>query len=111
VASYAANGNERPSGRSACGSSGSTTGMSTGGKIPTKGMTPCGSACWTLVRDPTRTDYDSIGDRTIKPLIRLGLHEVSPRCCQAAVRDTARRETWDAFLTTGGRNPEHLTDL
>ena len=85
--------------------------MSTGGRILIAGVTPCGSACWTLVRDPTRTDDDTNGDRTIKPLIRLGLHELSPRCCQAAVRDIARRETWDAFPTMGGRYPEHLTDL
>jgi hypothetical protein len=73
------------------------------------GVTVRGTAGWTLVRDPGRSDHDTIADRTIQPLIRLGLLEPSP---DRRLLVTARgKATWNAFLARGGQYPEDLTDL
>ena len=81
------------------------------GSMLIPGVTRRGTAGWTLVRDPTRTDHDTIGDRTIQPLIRLGLLELSPGADKRLLVTPRGRKTWDAFLTRGGQYPEDLTDL
>jgi hypothetical protein len=81
------------------------------GSMLIPGATPRGTAGWTLVRDPTRTDHDTIGDRTIQPLLRLDLLELSPGADRRLLVTARGRETWEAFLARGGQYPEDLTDL
>jgi len=58
----------------------------------------------TLSWRPHCSDHDSIVDRTIKPLIRLGLLELSPGADKRLLV-TPRPETWDAFLTRAANIP------
>ena len=81
------------------------------GSMLIPGVTVRGTAAWTLVRDPARTDHDSIGDRTIQPLIRLGLLELSSGADRRLLLTVRGKATWDAFLARGGQYPEDLTDL
>lgn len=81
------------------------------GSMLIPGITPRGTTGWTLVRDPTRADHDSIGDRTIQPLIRLGLLSLSLGDDRQLLVTALGRETWQAFLARGGQYPEDLTDL
>jgi len=74
-------------------------------------VTPRGTAGWTLVRDPSRTDHDTMGDRTIRPLIHLGLLELSPGPDARLLLTARGRETWDSFLARGGQYPDDLVDL
>jgi hypothetical protein len=79
------------------------------GSMLIPGVTPRGTPGWTLVRDPTRTDHNTIGDRTIQPLIHLGLLEMSPGAERRLLVTPRGRETWEAFLARGGQYPEDLT--
>lgn len=75
------------------------------------GTTPRGTAGWTLIRDPARTDHDTFGDRTIRPLRRLGLLEAPAGADRMLVLSARGRETWAAFLARGGQYPDDLCDL
>ena len=68
-------------------------------------MTPRGTPGWALVRDAARTDHVTIADRTIEPLIRLGLLELSPDA-EGLLLTPRGQETWHAFLAKGGEYPE-----
>lgn len=69
------------------------------------GVTPRGTPRWTVVRDAARADHATIADRTIQPLIRLGLLELSPEAERLLVTSRGQ-ETWHAFLAKGGQYPE-----
>lgn len=81
------------------------------GSMLVAGITARGTAGWTLIRDPARTDHDTFGDRTIRPLIRLGLLEVWPGANPRLVLSALGRETWEDFLARGGQYPDDLCDL
>jgi len=75
------------------------------------GTTARGTAGWTLIRDAARADHDTFGDRTIRPLIHLGLLEASPGANPTLILSTRGRQTWEAFLARGGQFPDDLCDL
>ena len=81
------------------------------GSMLIPGVTVRGTAGWILVRDPSRTDHDTIADRTIQPLIRLGLLEQSSGADGRLIMTARGKATWEAFLARGGQYPEDLTDL
>jgi hypothetical protein len=81
------------------------------GSMLIPGMTSRGTPGWTLIRDPNRTDNDTMGDRTIQPLIRLGLLEPSSQADRRLLVTALGRATWSAFLGRGGQYPEDLCDL
>lgn len=81
------------------------------GSMLIPGVTPRGTPGWTLVRDPACTDHDTIADRTIQPLIRLGLLEMSPAAERRLLVTPRGRRTWGAFLARGGQYPEDLTNF
>jgi hypothetical protein len=72
-------------------------------------MTDRGTPGWRLVV-PDRPDWDKqIGEKTVTPLVRLGLLETAdgePRQLRLSVCGKA---TWQRFVERGGRFPEDLT--
>lgn len=81
------------------------------GSLLVAGTTPRGTGGWTLIRDSSRNDHDTFGDRTIRPLIRLGLLEATTGADTRLVLSVRGRETWAAFLTRGGQYPDDRCDL
>ena len=65
---------------------------------------------WELVV-PGRGIDRVISDKTIAPLIRLGLLESVPNHMACLMVTKRGKETWEAFCQRGGRYPEDLTDL
>jgi hypothetical protein len=52
-----------------------------------------------------------IGEKTIRPLIRLGLLESAGGAPERLMISTRGRATWRRFLERGGQFPEDLTSL
>ncbi len=77
-------------------------------------LVPCvterGTAGWKLIVHGQSYEK-AMGDRTINPLIRLGLLEVAPDDPEHRVVSKRGEETWSLFLQRGGQYPEDLTDL
>lgn len=76
------------------------------GSILVPAATPRGTAGWRLIRDPQRPDHDTMGDRTIQPLIRLGLLEQAGHVDGRLTLTERGRSTWQTFLERGGQYPE-----
>lgn len=75
-------------------------------------VTERGTPGWQLVVPGKLSDYDKpIGERTIIPLVRLGLIEVAPENPTHLVVSPRGKDTWNEFLRRGGQFPEDLTDL
>lgn len=73
-------------------------------------ITERGTAGWELVV-PGRAHEKVIGDKTIVPLVRLGLIEPAGDDPVRLVVSGRGQETWEAFRQRGGRYPEDLTDV
>lgn len=73
-------------------------------------ITERGTAGWELVV-PGRAIDKAIGDKTIAPLLRLGLLEPMPDDPACLVVSECGKKTWEALGQRGGRYPEDLTDL
>jgi hypothetical protein len=73
-------------------------------------ITTRGTAGWELVI-PGRSIDRIIGDRTITPLVGLGLIERDPDDLACLVVSGRGQDTWAAFCARGGRYPEDLTEL
>ncbi len=76
----------------------------------TPAITERGTAGWELVV-PGRAIDKAIGDKTIAPLLRLGLIEPAQNNTACLVVSRRGKETWEAFRQRGGRYPEDLTDI
>lgn len=72
-------------------------------------VTERGTAGWKLIVHGQSYEK-SIGDRTIVPLIRLGLLEAAPDNAKHRVVSKRGEETWSLFLQRGGQYPEDLTN-
>ena len=70
-----------------------------------------GTPGWRLVVPGLSYDDKSIGEKTIIPLVRLGLIEPAPDQPQCLVVSTRGAQTWWLFHARGGRYPEDLTDV
>ena len=73
-------------------------------------ITERGTAGWELVV-PGRAIEKAIADKTIAPLVRLGLVEPVRDDPARLVVSSRGQETWEAFRQRGGRYPEDLTDM
>ncbi len=73
-------------------------------------ITERGTSGWMLVL-PERTYEYSFGNRTIAPLMRLGLLEADAKDPARRIVSKRGEETWGQFILRGGRCPEDLTDL
>lgn len=73
-------------------------------------ITERGTPGWAIVtegRGPDRV----IGDRSIKPLVRLNLLDHAPDRPDHLLLTERGRETWLVFCRRGGRYPEDLTNV
>ena len=73
-------------------------------------LTERGTPGWTMVV-PGRNRDKVIGDRTIGPLIRLGLLAHSSDGPVRLLVTDRGQDTWRLFCQQGGRYPEDLTDI
>ena len=73
-------------------------------------VTERGTPGWTLVV-PGHSPHEVIGDRTITPLVRLGLLEPAPDLPLRLLLAERGCETWSNFCRQGGQFPEDLTDI
>lgn len=73
-------------------------------------VTERGSLGWMLVI-PGRPHEKVLGDKTIAPLVRLGLLEADDGNPAHLVVSKRGKETWFQFLQRGGRFPDDLTNL
>jgi hypothetical protein len=73
-------------------------------------VTERGTAGWKLVVQGQSYEKP-IGDRTIIPLVRLGLLEAAPNNPRHRIVSKHGEETWSLFIERGGQYPEDLTDL
>ena len=72
-------------------------------------MSQCGTPAWRLVI-PDRPDWDKqIGEKTIMPLLRLGLLETAHGEAERLRLSACGKATWQRFIERGGRFPEDLT--
>jgi hypothetical protein len=70
-----------------------------------------GTPGWQLVQ-PDRPSTDKpIGEKTILPLLRLGLLEIADEAPARLRISTRGKATWRRFLQRGGQFPEDLTDI
>ncbi|EHS52358.1 hypothetical protein PDO_4753 [Rhizobium sp. PDO1-076] len=69
-----------------------------------------GTSGWMLVI-PQRTHEKVLGDKTIVPLVRLGVLEADDDNPAHLVVSNRGKETWFQFLQRGGRFPDDLTNL
>jgi len=73
-------------------------------------ITERGTPGWALVA--TGYSHDRvIGDRSIGPLVRLGLIELAVDLPVRMIVTAQGKETWALFCRRGGRYPEDLTDI
>jgi hypothetical protein len=68
-----------------------------------------GTAGWRLIVSSGNFEQKPLGERTIIPLVRLGLLELAGDAPERLVVSTCGRATWWRFLERGGRYPEDLT--
>lgn len=86
------------------------------GDKPAKGgflvpaVTERGTGGWKLVV-PGQSYEKLIAERTIIPLVRLGLIETAPDHSLHQIVSKRGEDTWNLFLQRGGQYPEDLTDL
>lgn len=73
-------------------------------------ITERGTPGWAIVTED-RTPGRVIGERSIRPLVRLNLLDYAPDQPQHLVLTERGRETWLLFCQRGGRYPEDLTDI
>ncbi len=73
-------------------------------------VTERGTAGWKLVVQGQSYEKP-IGDRTIIPLVRLGLLEAAPDNPEHRIVSKHGEDTWSLFIERGGQYPEDLTDL
>jgi hypothetical protein len=77
--------------------------------LPT--VTERDTRAWRLVI-PDRPDWDKqIGEKTIVPLVRLGLLERADGEAQHLRLSVCGKATWQRFVERGGQFPEDLTDI
>jgi len=82
-----------------------------GGRI-VPAVTERGTPGWQLIVPGKSSDYEKpIGERTIIPLVRLGLIEVAIDDPTHLVVSPRGKETWNEFLKRGGQFPDDLTDV
>jgi hypothetical protein len=77
-------------------------------------MTNRGTPGWRLLQrqaDHRNRYEEELGERTIVPLVRLGLLELAPDEPRRLIVSEAGKATWSQFLTRGGRYPEDLTNI
>ena len=68
-----------------------------------------GTQGWRLICVGGTLEHKSFGDRTIAPLVRLGLLELADRGPERLLISVRGRATWWRFLDRGGQFPEDLT--
>ena len=68
-----------------------------------------GSAGWRLILPSGNFEKDPLGERTIVPLVRLGLLELADEGPERLLVSACGRATWWRFLEHGGQYPEDLT--
>jgi len=78
----------------------------TGHLVPT--TTDRGTPGWRLIL-PGRNFDKMLGERTIAPLVRLGLLELADAGPERLLVSAGGRATWWGFLERGGQYPEDLT--
>jgi hypothetical protein len=76
--------------------------------IPT--TTERGTPGWQLVLSDGRFDK-TIGEKTILPLVRLGLLEIADDGPERVLISDRGKATWKLFLQRGGQYPEDLTQV
>lgn len=70
-----------------------------------------GTPGWQLILKDQPAHDRAIGEKTIRPLIRLGLLESADGAPERLMISTRGRATWRRFLERGGQFPEDLTTL
>lgn len=84
------------------------------GAVPKKCLVPAvterGTEGWMLVV-PGLPHEKTFGDRTIQPLMRLGLLEMTVGHPDRRIVSVRGRETWARFVARGGRYPDDLTNF
>ncbi|MCR5860121.1 MULTISPECIES: hypothetical protein [Hyphomicrobiales] len=73
-------------------------------------ITERGTSGWMLVV-PGHTYEKQFGDKTVAPLVRLGLLEADDDDPAHRVVSKRGEETWSQFVQRGGQFPEDLTNL
>ena len=68
-----------------------------------------GTAGWRLVLPSGNFEKQPLGERTVVPLIRLGLLELADAGPERLLVSARGRATWRWFLERGGQYPEDLT--
>lgn len=76
----------------------------------TPSITERGTPDWTIVTQGHGPDR-VIGERSIRPLVRLNLLDHAPDRPEHLLLTERGRETWLMFCRRGGRYPEDLTDI
>jgi hypothetical protein len=71
-------------------------------------LTERGTPGWLLTTTDNR-EIRTIGERTIVPLVRLGLLELGHDTPPSIVISNSGRKTWERFLARGGHYPNDLT--
>jgi hypothetical protein len=70
-----------------------------------------GTPGWQLILGDRATRDRVIGEKTIRPLLRLGLLEIADEASERLFILTRGKATWRHFLERGGQFPEDLTDI
>jgi hypothetical protein len=70
-----------------------------------------GTPGWQMILKDQPTHDRVIGEKTIRPLLRLGLLESADGAPERLLISTRGRATWRCFLERGGQFPEDLTSL
>lgn len=73
-------------------------------------ITERGTPGWAIVTEDRSPDR-VIGERSIRPLVRLNLLDYAPDQPQRLLLTERGQETWHLFCQRGGRYPEDLTDI
>jgi hypothetical protein len=68
-----------------------------------------GTRGWLLIVPNRAYERQPLGDKTIAPLIRLGLLELAGDAPERLLVSARGRATWWQFLDRGGGYPEDLT--
>lgn len=74
-------------------------------------ITERGTAGWQLIKGRSNYEKKPIGEKTIVPLIRLGLLELADHGPERLLISARGRATWWRFLERGGEDAEDLTKI